>query len=104
MNGRPVTNFDEIPNGAEVIIINAQPYTRKMESGANKTGKRHFDLSKAAINRRFRGAFNAQVQFLKVAGGVDPRVPYVLKRSAGKRKDRQAGMPITYPALLITSD
>lgn len=104
VNGKPVTNFDDIPGGAEVIIINAQPYTRKMESGANKTGARHFDLSKAAVNRRFRGAFNAQVAFLNVSGGIDPRVPYILKRSAGKRKDRQAGMPITYPALMITSD
>lgn len=104
VNGTPVVDFDAIPNGAEVIIINAQPYTRKMESGANKTGKRHFDLSKAALNRRFRGAFNAQVAYLNVAAGVDPRIPYVLKRSAGKRKDRQAGMPITYPALMITSE
>jgi hypothetical protein len=104
VNGTPVINFDEIENGAEVIIINAQPYTRKMESGANKTGKRHFDLSKAALNRRFRGAFNAQVAFLNVTAGIDPRVPYVLKRSAGKRKDRQAGVPITYPALMITSE
>lgn len=105
VNGTPVVNFNEIENGAEVIIINAQPYTRKMESGANgATGRRHFDLSKAALNRRFRGAFNAQVAYLSVSAGVDPRVPYILKRSAGKRKDRQAGMPITYPALMITSE
>jgi hypothetical protein len=104
VNGAPVADFDKIPNGAEVIILNAQPYTRKMETGANKTGKRHFDLSKAALNRRFRGAFNVQVGYLPVSSGVDARVPYVLKRSAGKRKDRQAGMPITYPALMITSD
>lgn len=124
VGGRPISDFSSIPPGAEVIILNAQPYTRKMETGANGTGRKHFDLSKAALNRRFYPSFQFQVSFLNVSSGLDPRMPYVLKGSgplvaakqdrrssafrAGRThlargKDREAGAPITYPALVITA-
>jgi hypothetical protein len=45
VGGRVVTDYMSIAPDATVIIINAQPYTRKMEVGANKTGARHFELS-----------------------------------------------------------
>jgi hypothetical protein len=98
---RVVTDFSNIPAEAEIVIMNSAPYTRKMETGANKTGARHFDLARGAFNRRFSGVFNAQLMFLNVASGLVPGVPWILKRSGGRRKDRQAGMPITYPALVI---
>lgn len=101
VDGRPVTDFATVAPDAEVVILNFQPYTRKMESGANGPGRRHFDLSKGAFNRRFKGAFVADVQYMKVTGGLHPGMPYILKRSQGRRKDRQAGMPITYPALIM---
>lgn len=139
VNGRATMDFSGIPPKSEVVIINRQPYTRKMETGANGTGARHFDLSKGAFNRRFAGVFNAQVVFLNVTGGIAQGVPYILKgagsdnsvktladwhgvptqviqgwRKQGKkiagpptksrRPDRQAGMPITYPALVINPD
>lgn len=103
VNDVPTAEFNSIPPGATVKIFNAQPYTRRMETGANKTGARHFDLSKAALNRRFNGVFQVQMTFLNMAAGVAPGVPYVLKQSAGRRKDRQAGKPITYPALIISA-
>lgn len=103
VNKQVVTDFSDIPPDAEIIILNAAPYTRRMETGANKTGARHFDLTKAALNRRFSGVFNAQLLYLNVSGGVAPGVPYILKRSAGRRKDRAAGQPITYPALVINA-
>jgi hypothetical protein len=100
-NQQVVTDYKSIPPDGEVVIFNRQPYTRKMETGANKTGGRHFDRAKAAFNRRFPDVFTAQLVYLNVAGGVAPEVPYILKGSAGRRKDRQAGQPITYPALVI---
>jgi len=36
-----------------------------------------------------------------VSGGVADGVPYILKGSHGRRKDRQAGQPITYPAIIL---
>ncbi len=95
-----VTDFSKIRPGAEVIIFNAQPYTRKMETGHNGAGARHFDLSRRAINSRFKGAFQAEMTFVEIPGGVDPRVPYKLKRTT---KRRAAGTPLTYPALVINA-
>lgn len=99
---RVVTNYQDIPSDGEVVIINKQPYTRKVETGANKTGARHFQLAKGAFNRRFSGAFKAETTFLNVGSGIDPLVPYTLRHSAGRRKGRQAGQPITYPALILS--
>lgn len=101
-NQAVVRDYAAIPVNAEVIIINARPYTRKMESGANGPGKRHFEATKNALASRFRGVFDVDFRYLSVAGGLQNGVPYILKRG-GRRKDRQAGMPITYPALIINA-
>lgn len=100
-NQMPVRDYKDVPPGAEVTIINVRPYTRRMETGANKTGKRHFEATKNALARRYKDVFLFDFKFLNVKAGLHPDVPYVLKRAAGRRKDRQAGMPITYPALII---
>ncbi len=105
-NGKPVQEYAGIPSEAEVVIFNAQPYTRKMEVGANKTGKNHFRNASQALNRRFKGTAVSQDTFLNVQSGVAAGVPYVLRGTAGAarrrvRKDRQPGQPITYPALVI---
>lgn len=121
---RVVTNYREIPPDAEVAILNYRPYTRKIEVGANKSGRRHVDQSKAAFNRRFAGAYSAQTIFVKASGGIHPLMPYILKGGAplvaakannkssafragrthlSRRKDREAGQPITYPAMVITA-
>lgn len=123
-NQTPVSDFRTIPAEAEVIIFNTQPYTRKMEAGGNKTGRRHIDLTKASLSRRFGAAFRFETRFLNIKAGVAPGVPYTLKgggprmaarqnnRSsafrAGRqflapRKDRQAGQPITYPAIVMNA-
>jgi hypothetical protein len=103
-NQVPVADFRPIPAEAEVIIFNAQPYTRRIEVGANRsTGKRHFDATKSVMSRRYGVAFRFETKFLDIRGGIDPRVPYILRGSQGRRKDRQAGMPITYPAILMNA-
>ncbi|MFB2553997.1 hypothetical protein [Ensifer soli] len=100
VNGAPVTNYDAIPGDATVMIFNVQPYTRLMEVGGNKAGKRHFERTKNALSNRHRGQYDFDLTFRRVEGGF-PGVPYILKHSQGRRKDRQAGMPITYPTLII---
>jgi hypothetical protein len=120
VNERPVVDFATIPANAEVIIFNPQPYTRKMESGGNGSGKRHFDMAELAVNRRFSGAFRAQMTYPNSSSGAVPGVPYILKgeyarlrrarianparfnRSFPKRKDMEPGQPITYPAIIIS--
>jgi len=105
-NGVPVQKYAEIPSDAEVVIFNARPYTRKMEVGANRTGKRHFVNSSQALNRKFRGTSVCQVIYLNVLSGIHADVPYILRGTRSRstrriRKDRQPGMPITYPALVL---
>nr|WMC97945.1 hypothetical protein RAR13_04310 [Aminobacter aminovorans] len=102
-NGGTVQDFARIPIDAEVVIFNARPYTRKIEIGANKTGKRHVDGAKSAMARRFRDAFKFETRFLNVASGIHPEVPYRLKNSQGRRKDRQAGGLLTYPSIVINA-
>jgi hypothetical protein len=104
VGGRVVTDLSTITGGQEVIITNAQPYVRKAESGLLGVPRRRlFDGTKNAMARRFSGAFKFETRFLNISGGVHPMIPYVLKRSQGNRKDRQAGMPITYPAIIVNT-
>ncbi len=95
-----VTDYSKLRPDAEIVILNVQPYTRKMETGYNGPGKRHFDLSKSALNRRFKGAFEFEMKYVDVPGGINPLVPYKLKRTT---KRRAAGTPLTYPALIINA-
>lgn len=95
-----VTDYSKLRPDAEVIIFNMQPYTRKTETGYNGPGKRHFDLSKSALNSRFKGAFEFEMKYVDVPGGIASGVPYLLKRTT---KRRAAGTPLTYPALIINA-
>lgn len=101
VGGKVVTSYASIPADAEVVIVNSRPYTRRLEVGKSSTGRKHFERAKTALNSRFRGAFSATTMFLKVSGGLHPEMPYILRGSSGKRKDSQAGQPITYPALVL---
>jgi hypothetical protein len=92
VNGVRVTEYAAIAPGSEVIIINAQP---------NTSGKRHFERSKGQFNRRFMGVFKASTTFVNAKAGLDPLIPYILRRGNGRRKGSQVGQPITYPALEI---
>lgn len=101
-NQQPVTDFTQIPAGAELTIFNRQPYTRRLETkDAGRRTAKYFGAVKTALNSRFSGVFKAEVLFLNIVGGVADGVPYILKGSHGRRKDRQAGQPISYPALVI---
>ncbi|MBA1141751.1 hypothetical protein [Mesorhizobium neociceri] len=95
-----VTDFSRIRPDAEITIFNAYPSTRKIETGYNGYGARHFDLSKAALNRRFGSVFQFEMKFVDVPGGINPLAPYHLKRTTRRRA---AGSPLTYPALVINA-
>lgn len=104
VGGRVISDPSTIIGGQEVIITNAQPYVRKAEGGRLGIPRRRlFDGTKNAMARRFSGAFKFETRFLNISGGVHPLIPYVLKHSQGGRKDRQAGMPISYPAIIVNA-
>ena len=103
-NQQPVADFTQIPAGAEITIFNRQPYTRRLETkDAGRRSAKYFGAVKTVLNSRFSGVSKAEVLFLNILGGVADGVPYILKGSHGRRKDRLAGLPISYPALVINA-
>lgn len=125
-----VTDFDSIGPLEEVIVTNFQPYIRKAEGGLLGPKRRYiFDGTKRALaarfgndRRNFPALFKFETKWLNVQSGVHPGMPYILKvgpkdvaakqndRSSAfregratlsRRKDRLAGMPITYPAVVM---
>lgn len=127
-DGRPISSFEAILPGAEVIIFNAQPYTRKVETGGMvmTVPPRHFDGAELAMWRLYGRAagFAFRTAFLSLPGGLHALVPYVLKgrsrtiharnvlsynvrngrklRTAPRyRRDSRAGEKLTYPALIM---
>jgi hypothetical protein len=127
-NQKVVTDYDSIGPEDEVIITNFQPYIRKVEGGQLGTARfAVFDGTKRALARVFGGArnsaaFSFETQWLNVSSGVHAGMPYILRRGeklraakqnnrssafrAGKetlsrRKSREPGQPITYPAIVI---
>lgn len=102
VNGALVEDYKTIPADATVIVFNTQPYTRKLESGAIKSGKRHFERTKntMARNPAYRAVFDFNMKFMDRNDAMISGVPYILKRDGG-RKDRRAGMAITYPSIII---
>jgi hypothetical protein len=95
-----VTDYSKLRPDAEVVIFNPYPSTRKIETGYNGPGRRHFDASKNALSARFGAAFKIEMKYVDVPGGISPLAPYHLKRTT---KRRAAGTPLTYPALIINA-
>lgn len=99
--GRVVTDFSAIGLDAEVIIVNYQPYTRRLDNAPGS--RRHFLWSYHALRRRFGEIFQITNVYLNIGSGIHTSIPYILKNSQGRRKDRQAGSPLTYPAIVINA-
>lgn len=101
--GRLVTDMADLDGAAEVIVTNAQPYVRRIDSGAQGLHARLFAGAVAALKRQYgaSGAFRFEVRYLNIPPGIHRLIPYRLRRSHGRRRDRRAGMPITYPAIVM---
>jgi hypothetical protein len=122
-DGKIVRNYADITPRQVVTIFNVQPYTRKMEVGANRGGKHHFRKVRQAMFRRFgQQMFDLENSYISPPAGIHPLVPYTLKgRSrliraattnlssayrAGRttlapRKATSAGQKLTYPSLVF---
>jgi hypothetical protein len=106
VNGSPVSETADLPLGAEVILTNDQPYSRKIQVGAQQTSvpSHLFDRVQKALRRTFGDLVMVELRFIPLQGG------YVLRRRgtrahlSGTRKRRpdvRAGDDLTYPALVI---
>jgi hypothetical protein len=89
---------EDIPPDAELILTNDQPYSRKIEIGrmVMRVPPGIVEDTRQAVMRRFGNVIQAQKRFIPLAGA------YTLKTSSGRRKDRQAGRELSYPALVVS--
>jgi hypothetical protein len=89
----------EIRPGAEAVIVNTQPYARKVETGAKgfSVPKGMLEDARQAVLKKWRLPLDAQFRYIELAGG------YVLKGASrrGRRRDTKAGAAMKYPALVI---
>lgn len=116
-----------IQPGQRVEIVNTMPYARKIDTGGQITSVPPglVEAARQATLRQF-STLSVQRKFIVLTEGQDARggaLPYVLKaqgidsglsfskktgferlrpRSVTRRKDRAAGQPLTYPALVLT--
>ncbi|MCE0743332.1 hypothetical protein LWC05_05430 [Acetobacter sicerae] len=103
VNGRIWSgDLGRIPPGSEVMVLNPEPYSRKLDTGAiRSSAKGIIEAVRRTVNRRFP-TLTAQRKFMNIPAGMIPGAPWILKRSQSRSRDRQAGQPVTYPALVIT--
>lgn len=120
-DGKVVSNYGSIDAANTISIVNYQPYTRKLDS-SRTAARRHFLWAYHAIRQRFGQAFQVRNTYLTLPAGIHPSIPYILKGSGrlvaaaqnnrssafragratlARRKDTEAGQPITYPAIII---
>lgn len=99
--GREVA-VEAIGLGAGALLVDTQPYARKIQVGAKgfTSYRGLFDKARVATLRQFKGLVGVRVKFVELAGGYRLRVGSGNRR----RKDRRAGSYLTYPALEILSE
>lgn len=111
VGGQEIESLEQIPHdAAEVVIVNTQPYARRLEVGKRADGRPFVVRVNPAIVEET--AITAARRFGNVAelrfAYFDLTDPYVLRNdgTAGRRgrvrwKDRRAGRPVRYPGIRI---
>jgi hypothetical protein len=111
IDGRPVraTEFDptKVPQDAEVIIYNPQPYSRKVDTQLIGTKRLHYDVPQwlfenaaAAARRRFGNRAS-----IKRVYNVNFLGKYLLRREQRRpngRIARKVGTPVESPCIVIS--
>jgi len=118
-------DLNDVPSDAQVMIVNAAPYHRKIHTGAMQTiGRGICEATRQAVRKRFPN-LDAGIIFADLSGTVAGwKLPYVLQtggrtraaaqnnrssvfRAGGtvlaRRKDTAAGQKMRYPAVLVTA-
>lgn len=104
VDGRPwAADLNEIPDGSTVMIVNPEPYARKIDTGAMRMSVPPgiVEGARQATQRKFP-TVTARRQFVNIPAGLLPGAPWVLRTTRSRRRDRQAGQAITYPALILS--
>ena len=103
-----VSPSTQISSDEEVIIVNTQPYSRKIEVGHMRMSMPDgvYEDARAAVQRQFGRALQVRVKQILLPNG------YILKGRFTKgykkfartklKRDTEAGARMTYPALVMT--
>lgn len=114
----------DIPAGATVMLVNGTPYSRKVDVGGMimSVPPGIVEATRQAVQRDYPG-IKAERDFVLLRSGVYPGAPYTLKHQGirsgivyskkhgfqqkfkpelTRRRDRQAGQQLTYPALIMS--
>ncbi|WP_025884876.1 HK97 gp10 family phage protein [Asaia prunellae] len=119
-------DLEDLPFGAEVIIVNPAPYARKIDTGAMtkmSVPAKIVESVRQSVYRAYPG-MTVWRRFINLSGTIGAfHAPYLLKGGAARRlakldmrssafrrgqkylarrKDLAAGQPVTYPALIIS--
>lgn len=129
VNGRPWTgDLNDIPAGAEVMVVNPMPYARKIDVGAMRMRVPPGIIEAARqAGRRAFPSLDFEREFVtipaSIGGPAGVEVPWILRGHAhlaqvqrsgraraarqgrtfrAPRSDTRAGQQLNYPALIIT--
>lgn len=103
VDGRVWTqDLARIPAGSEVMVLNPEPYARKIDTGGMKTSLPPgiVEATRQIVQRQYPN-IKAERKFVTIPAGVIPGAPWILRWNHGRSKSRSAGQPITYPALVL---
>ena len=103
VDGRVWTqDLARIPAGSEVMVLNPEPYARKIDTGGMKTSVPPgiVEAARQIVQRQYPN-IQAERQFVTIPAGVIPGAPWILRQNHGRSRSRSAGQPITYPALVL---
>lgn len=104
VDGKPYAgDLNDIPATASIMIVNPMPYARKVEVGAMSmtVPPGIVEGARLAVRRQYPTLAIDSI-YANIPSGLFRGAPWILKNAAkSRRKDRRAGQPITYPALLI---
>lgn len=105
VNGRPFDVMAIAHETREIVIVNTAPYARRLEIGKTKDGSPFIiAVSKYEFTKKI--AAQAQARFGNFARVRHTYVaienPYKLVRAQGKRRDRQSGAEMLYPAIRVS--
>ncbi len=103
---QPVNEFAIPSNVVQLILVNDQPYARKIElRGAKRRGVPPGIVEKVRqiVIRRFPQSITADISYIELKGAYVLKRNYVqIRRSGRQRLHTRAGRELTYPALIMT--
>ena len=97
---------EEVPNNvSELILVNDQPYARKIElRGARRRGVPPGIVEKVRqiVIRRFPQSITANIRYIELKDAYVLKKNYIqIRRSGSRRLHTKAGRELTYPALVM---